>query len=225
MLAGDDFQALGITPSASDAEVRAAYEGILRDVPEVEFTAANLVHAQRAQRIRNRVEAAFVNLSDAGKRRAYTLMHEEEQQDRNAKPSAERALEGERWFREGKVHLELQRCAQALEAFGMASQLDPEQGEYASHLGYALYLSNPDDEVVRAEATEHIARGIKRSPKSELSYVFLGRIFKAKGDIDVARKIFSKALRIKPDFQPAVQELRLLNKPTPKGVLSRLIGR
>jgi len=107
----------------------------------------------------------------------------------------------------------------------MASHLDPEQGEYVSHLGYALYLSNPNDGVVQDEAMEHVACGIKRSPKHELSYVYLGRILKAKGDTEVAKKIFLKALRIKPDFHLASRELRLLEMRERKGVLSRLLGR
>ena len=181
--------------------------------------------AQRAKRISSRIDAAYANLRDEEKRRAYSLMREEEEQDRKQKPSAERALEGERWFRKGKAHLEQRRCAEAVEAFGMASHLDPEQGEYVSHLGYALYLSNPNDEVVQGEAMEHVACGIKRSPKHELSYVYLGRILKAKGDTEVAKKIFLKALRIKPDFHPAVRELRLLEMRERKGVFSRLLRR
>jgi len=225
VLAGDDFEALGITPSASDQEVRSAYERILADIPEIEPTPANLMLGQRAKRIRSRIDAAYANLRDEEKRRAYSLMREEEEQDRKKKPSAERALEGERWFRKGKAYLEQRRCAEAVEAFGMASHLDPEQGEYVSHLGYALYLSNPNDEVVQGEAMEHVACGIKRSPKNELSYVYLGRILKAKGDTEVAKKIFLKALRIKPDFHPAVRELRLLEMRERKGVFSRLLRR
>lgn len=227
VLAGDDFQALGIAPIASDAEVRAAYEAILQEIPEIESTTANLVHTQQAKRIRSRIEAAYANLGSEEKRRAYSLLREEEEQDRKAKPSAERALEGERWFRKGKSHLEQKHCDAAIEAFGMAAHLDPEQGEYASHLGYALFLSNPKDDVVQREAMEHLAAGIKRSPKHELSYLYLGRILKAKGDVEVAKKIFKKALRIKPDFHPAVQELRVLEmrERSGKGMLSRLIGR
>jgi tetratricopeptide (TPR) repeat protein len=225
VLAGDDFEALGITSSASDQEVRSAYKGILADIPEIEPTAANLMLVQRAKRIRSRIDAAYANLRGEETRRAYSLMREEEEQDRKQKPSAERALEGERWFRKGKAHLECRRCAEAAEAFGMASHLDPEQGEYASHLGYALFLSNPNDEVVHREAMEHVACGIKRSPKDELSYVYLGRILKAKGETEVAKKIFLKALRIKPDFHLAVRELRLLEMRERKGVFSRLMGR
>jgi len=227
VLAGGDFEALGISPSASDQEVRSAYEDILKDIPKIEPTRANLLLTQRAARIRSRIEAAYANLRDEDKRRAYSLLRAEEEQDRQAKPSAERALEGERWFRKGKAHIERKRFSEAVEALGMASHLDPEQGEYASHLGYALYLSNPTDKVVQREAMEHVAGGIKRAPKHELSYLYLGRILKAMGDVEVAKKIFLKALRVKPDFHPAAQELRVLEMRERKtrGLFGRLRGR
>ena len=77
---------------------------------------------------------------------------------------------------------------------------------------------------MQREAMEHVASGIKRTPMNELSYVYLGRILKAKGDTDAAKKIFRRALRIKPDFHPALQELRLLEMRERKGggLLSRL---
>jgi DNA-binding response OmpR family regulator len=126
------------------------------------------------------------------------------------KTEAERALEAERWFRDGKGFLATKRFQQAAEAFGMAAHLDPGEGEYAAHLGYSLYLTNPKDTLVERESLEHIARGIKQSPSRELSYVFLGRIFKAKGDVEMAAKVFRRALKIRPDCHPARQELRLL---------------
>ena len=99
----------------------------------------------------------------------------------------------------------------------MAAHLDPDEGEYLSHLGYAMYLSEPQQELVQREAMEHIANGIKRSPDRELSYVFLGRLLRGKGDAETARKVLRKALRINPDCHPAHQELRLLELREQKG--------
>lgn len=227
LAARDDFEVLGVTPTASDQQVYTAFRDLLQQVPDIESAPATLVLAQKGERIRGRIQAAYANLQTEDKRRAYSLLRAEEEQDRKAKPSAERALEGERWFRKGQTHLDQKRCDEAIEAFGMAAHLDPEQGEYASHLGYSLFLSNPGDAVVQREAMEHLAAGIKRSPDHEGSYVFLGRVLRAKGDVEAAKKIFQKALRIKPGFHPAVQELRVLEmrEQKKKGVLTRLIGR
>ncbi|MEM7409648.1 MAG: response regulator [Myxococcota bacterium] len=228
LLSSDDFEVLGVGPDSSDSEVRAAHRARLDEVPEVESTTANLVLCQQADRIRVRIRAAFDNLGNAEKRRAYAMLRDEEAEDRRAQSSAERVLEGERWFRKGETHLDAKQYDQATEAFGMASHLDPEQGDYVAHLGYALYLTNPSDAVVQREALENVAKGIKLSSDQPLPYVFLGRIHKAKGEVEVAKKIFSKALLLKPDFRPAIQELRVIEmrerKGKGKGVLSRLMG-
>ena len=106
----------------------------------------------------------------------------------------------------------------------MASHLDPDEGDYLSHLGWALYLANPDEDVVQREAMEHIARAIKTSPNRELSYVYLGRIVQAKGNLKTARRIFDRALEMNPDCEAASQALRLLGlrEEKSKGLLSRL---
>lgn len=141
--------------------------------------------------------------------------------------SASRALDAETWFRKGQDFLKSRKYPEAVEAFGMSAHLDPREGEYVAHLGYALYLSKPDDELVRKEALEDIARGVKLSPDRETSYVFMGRIFKVMGDIQVARKMFSRALVIRPHCREASQELRLIEMREKKnsGFLSRLRSR
>ena len=151
-------------------------------------------------------------------------MRQEEEPEQDLTSAAERSLDAERLFRKGKGLLNSKRYVEAAEAFGMASHFFPDEGEYLSHLGYALYLSNPSENLVQREAMEHIANGIKRSPTSAMSYVYLGKILRAKGEMDTAKKIFRKALRISPDCHPAHQEIRLLEmrEKKGKGILSRL---
>jgi len=225
---GDDFEVLGVGVDVSDEELRDAYRQRLGEVPAGALDSSDLELRIRAERIRDRIESAYAHLKDAESRRAYALLRKEEHQDREAENAAERALEGERWFRKGRGHMERRRYEEAAEAFGMASHLDPKEGEYLSHLGYALFLSNPDNKVVQREAMEHVANGIKRSPTREISHVYLGRIMKARGDEEAALKLFRRALRIKPDSHPALQEIRLLEmrkrKGKGKGILSRIMG-
>jgi Flp pilus assembly protein TadD len=158
-----------------------------------------------AERVRQRADRRVGHLIDrAGKQVGTTT----------ATPSghseAERALQAESWFRTGRDRLKAKKYDEAVEAFGMSAHLDPAEGEYVSHLGYALYLSKPDHELVRKEALEDIARGIKLSPDREISYVFLGRIFKVGGELLNAEKMFRRALEIRPHCREAAQELRLI---------------
>jgi CheY-like chemotaxis protein/tetratricopeptide (TPR) repeat protein len=155
---------------------------------------------------------------------------EELQRDSEAAPQAEesaaRSLEAESWFRKGEGFLAMKRYVKAIEAFGMAIHLDPAQGEYSAHLGYALHLNQPRNELVRREALEHIANGIKLSPESWKPLVFLAHVFRAAGELDNARKVLRRALKIQPDCHAARQELRLLEQPEkPRSLLERLLDR
>jgi tetratricopeptide (TPR) repeat protein len=141
--------------------------------------------------------------------------------------SGSRAREAETWFRKGEGFLRSKRYMPAAEAFGMAAHLDPTAGEYRAHLGYALHLANPRNELVRREALEHIAQGIKLSPGRDKPLLFLGRVFKAAGDLENARKVFRRALKIRPDGLEAQRELRELGGEASerKSFLARLLGR
>lgn len=228
VMTGDDFEVLGVDVDVSESALEDARSRLLAAIPPISADATDFDLRARADRIRDRIESAYAHLSDPESRRAYALLRSEERQDREAGSAAERALEGERWFRKGRGCLEGRRYEEAAEAFGMASHLDPNEGEYLAHLGYALFLSKPGNKVVQREAMEHVANGIKRSPNREMSHVYLGRILKARGEEDAAYKIFRRALRIRPDSHAALQEIRLLEmrkrKGRSKGLLSRLLG-
>jgi DNA-binding response OmpR family regulator/tetratricopeptide (TPR) repeat protein len=161
-----------------------------------------------ARRIQKGLDRRYGHLLE---RHAEAALTEEEEVEQAApEGSAARALEAESWFHKGREQLKAKMTDKAVEAFGMAAHLEPAEGEYVAHLGYALYVARPDDEMVRQEALEHIARGIKLSPDREISYVYLGRIFKVMGDNDVAKKMFSRALQIRPHCREASVELRLM---------------
>jgi tetratricopeptide (TPR) repeat protein len=134
----------------------------------------------------------------------------------DAKQATERSLEAENWFRKGRLCLREKAHAKAVEAFGMASHLDPGEGDYVAHLGYSLYMSNPNQTVVRREAMEHIAKGIKLSPEREMPYVYLARIFRETDDVESARKVLRRAAKIHPDSLEVQRERRLLGAPSPQ---------
>ncbi len=220
----DDFAVLEVAEEASDEEVRRAYHAQLEALGVAGPPAQDPRVAQMVEQIRERVTTAYRHLEDAESRASYAAARREEEKARAAQAEAERALEAEGWFRKGERYLRAKRYNDAVEAFGMSTHLDPEEGEYISHLGWALYLKEPDEEVVRREALEQIARGVKLSPKRALPYVYLGRIFKAIDDAEHARKMFRKATKVDPDCHPALQELRLLEmrEQKSKGLLGRL---
>jgi CheY-like chemotaxis protein/tetratricopeptide (TPR) repeat protein len=220
----DDFSVLEVSELASDEDVRRAYHAQLEALGVAGPKPEDPRMAQLVEQIRGRVTIAYRHLQDVESRDSYAAARREEEKARAAREEAARALEAEGWFRKGERFLRSKRYDEAVEAFGMSAHLDPEEGEYVSHLGWALYLKQPDDDLVRREALEQIARGIKLSPRRALPYVYLGRIFKAIDDPEHARKMFRKATKVDPDCHPALQELRLLEMRDQKhkGVLGRL---
>lgn len=222
----DDFGVLGVAEDPSDEEVREAYERMLAAVPLEQLPAEDQPLVDLAGRLRDRIEEAYAHLGDADSRRAFAALHRESESSREAEEQASRALEAESWFRKGEALLESRRYDGAIEAFGMAAHLDPKEGEYAAHLGYALHLAQPHDELVMREALEHIARGIKQTPDRWKPLVYLGRVFVAAGERENARKVLRRALKVQPDCHAALLELRLLDQRTEGrvGLLVRVGG-
>lgn len=125
---------------------------------------------------------------------------------------ADRAKDAERHFREGESHLAGKRYDEAAESFGMSAHLDPSQGEYRAHLGYVLHLQNPGSDIVRREALEHIAKGVKLAAEQWKPLLYLARVFIAAGENRNARKVLLSAVHRHPDCEPLIEELRRLKR-------------
>jgi DNA-binding response OmpR family regulator len=137
----------------------------------------------------------------------------------------DRSRDAERHFVEGDGHLTAKRYEDAVASFGLAVHLDPDQGEYLAHLGYAMFMKDPASGLVRKEALEHIARGIKLAGEQWKPLLFLARVFIGANDDANARKVLKGAIRRHPDCEPLRTELARMAraKSEPKrGLLSSL---
>ncbi len=220
-----DIELLRVTEESSDEDVRSAYEELLAIIGFERIPAEQTQLRALAGKVREHVERAYRRLRDAASREAVLAERREGDSTREAEEAAKRALEAEGWFRKGETALRRSRYDEAVEAFGMAAHLDPAQGEYGAHLGYALHLSRPNNELVRREALEHIAQGIKRSPGRWKPLLYLGRVFRAAGERDNARKVLRRVLALHPDCREAREELDLLDRPEgSEGLVGRLRG-
>jgi cytochrome c-type biogenesis protein CcmH/NrfG len=77
------------------------------------------------------------------------------------------------------------------------------------------------------EALEHVKRGLKLASHREKPYLFLGRLYKVIGRVDLAERMFARAVRIQPECVDALRELRLINmrRQKSKGLIGRLLRR
>lgn len=220
----DDFAILEVREESSDDEVHRAYQARLAfDFLRLPAPLADEPALRDlVKQIRGCYSEAYQHLRTQDGRRVHAALGKS---PRSKPAEVERALDAEGWFRKGEAFLNERAYDKALEAFGMATHFDPEQGEYLSHLGYALFLTNPRDELVRREAMENMAKGIKLSPDRPVSYVYLARALKAHDDIRNAKRMLQRALKIDPDCHPALQEQRLLDTRRDKSKKTGLLGR
>lgn len=211
--ARDDFALFRIDASSSDADVRREYDRlraylVLDRIPQ-ELDALRALAtglAPKLDQAYGRVRTAELRTAFAGLRR-----REGGAKEQSEAPSAgDRAREAESWFRTGEGHLAHAEYEKAVEAFGMAVHCDPSQGDYHAHLGYALHQSDPGQEILRREALEHVAKGVKLAPGREKPLLFLARIFRESGETETAAKVLRRALRLSPDNPALVQEMCLI---------------
>lgn len=213
----DDFAVLGVKVESTDDEIRSAYVRLAKQVHPDRFSNASEPLRKLADKVFARVAMAFENIGTLQARAEYFTQLRRAAEEAKAQAEAHRMLQAENWFQKGEGYLKVKSYDKAIEAFGMACHTYPQEGEYLSHLGYALFLRNPTDGVIRQEALQHLAKGIKLAPDREKSYLFLGRIYKAADDLEMARKMFTRAVQVKADCHEALQELRLLNLREEKG--------
>ncbi len=213
----DDFEVLGVKVESTDDEVRSSYVRLAKQVHPDRFSNASEPMRKLADNVFGRVAVAFEHIGTLQARAEYFTKQRRAAEETKAQAEAHRMLQAENWFQKGEGYLKIKSYGKAVEAFGMACHIYPQEGEYLSHLGYALHLNSPGNEVIRQEALQHLAKGIKLAPEREKSYLFLGRIYKAANDSEMARKMFTRAVQVKADCHEALQELRLLNLREEKG--------
>jgi CheY-like chemotaxis protein/tetratricopeptide (TPR) repeat protein len=219
----DDFELFGIEAETRDADVQRAYRELIGSFPPIPPDLDEL-----AGRVRSRIDRAYGRVKSKELRAAFASLRKSSAKRQPAERKGSRAVEAEQHFRKGLERLAANDPVGGVEAFGMAVHLDPDQGDYVAHLGYALYRSKPESDVIRREALEHIAKGVKLAPDQVTPLLFLGRVFRETGAPASAAKVFRKALALSPDHHEVLQELCLVQidprQRKKKGLLDRLRG-
>jgi CheY-like chemotaxis protein/tetratricopeptide (TPR) repeat protein len=211
--AQDDFELFGIEAGVSDGEVQAVYRKLVESFPSIPPELDDL-----ASKVRSRIDQVYGRVGNQDSRAAFAALRNTNENRRAPDPEGARVVDAESWFRKGQACLNADDVHGAIEALGMAMHLDPDQGDYAAHLGYALYQSDPESAVIRREALEHIAKGVKLAPDRVTPLLFLGRVFRLTGNAAMAEKVLRRGLELSADHHGLLQELCLLDVdvPTPK---------
>ncbi|MDW7709861.1 MAG: response regulator [Deferrisomatales bacterium] len=221
------FQVLEVPLTASDEKVRESYLTRAKDVhpdmlapsdpPELRQIHAEIFHL---------VQAAYEALKAEVRRREYLKFLQEGLEEEVA--GGARVLEAEACFQEGRLLLRRRAWDDAAEALRRAWEANPEEGEYALHLGIArLHQAAAGRENVLPEAEELLLRARGLLGASAEPSFRLGHLRALQGDLEAARTHLEAALARDPNHVQALRELRLLRmRQERKGsVLGALFGR
>ncbi|MBW2495350.1 MAG: response regulator [Deltaproteobacteria bacterium] len=221
------FEILGVHESASEEEIQNAYQQRAAQLHPDHYRRAGDAVVHLASEVFAQINLAYQTLTDQRRRSEYLLDQRKDQRDADRRRESEQALEAAVQFQEGQRLLAQRSYERALEVFGRALQLYPEAGEYHSHYGWTLHLCHPDQPDIAAEAIEHVRRGIKLAGQRETSYLFMGRLCKVVGRVELAEKMFARAVQLEPGCVEALRELRLINlrRHKSKGLIGRLLRR
>ncbi|MBW2499932.1 MAG: response regulator [Deltaproteobacteria bacterium] len=223
----DHFGVLGVAASASDEEIRNAFAALAKRVHPDRFHAASGSVRQLGGRVFERVSEAHKGISTAEARAAYARERNLGRRVAEVEDEGRRALQAETEFQRGQARMAERDYEGALQCFGRAIESYPAEGEYRSHYGWCLHLCHPDNDIMLEEALEHCREGVKLAKDREKPYLLLGRLYKAMGKTVTAKKMFMRAVQIKPQCVEAMRELRIMNmrRDKEKGVLKRLFRR
>ena len=207
----DHYQVLEVDRSAGDEEIRVAYACLAKRTHPDRFHGASSSVRQLAAQVFERVAEAHGTISTSDGRRAYAAELSRGKKLDAVEDEGRRALAAETEFQKGEAKLASRDYEGALLHFGKAMENFPSEGEYRSHYGWCLYLCHQDNDVMLGEALEHCREGLKLAKDREKPYLLLGRLYKAMGKAGAAKKMFSRAVQIKPQCVEAMRELRIMN--------------
>ena len=221
------FEILGVDDSATEEQLRAAFEKRAAHLHPDQYRRSGEAVAHLASEVFAQLNQAYQTLADPRRCSEYVLDQRKGERDAERQKKSEQALEAEVRFQEGQRLLAQRAYERALVVFGRALELYPDAGEYHAHYGWTLHLCHPDQPDIAYEAIEHVRRGIKLAGQRETSYLFLGRLCKVIGRVEVAERMFARAVQLEPGCVEALRELRLINlrQHKAKGLIGRLLRR
>lgn len=199
------FEILGLSEKAKSKEIRRAYlelsklfhpDKVAKDAPEEVKELTSYIFAK--------ISKANEILSDDNKRATYLKELE--------KGIAEKILESESLFEDGRALLKTNQAAKALVLFEKAMSLRPPTSDMRLHLIWAKLLTVPTHDVENYFKTlEADLNRIPPEDRHNSTYYFVkGLYLRQIGDLDSAEKTVKHALSLTPNFIEAQRELHII---------------
>jgi curved DNA-binding protein CbpA len=225
----DYFWVLGIGRDAAPAEIDHAYEALARSFHADRYRMAPEEDRKAAKEMFDRLADAHRVLGDAARRRAYiaklgpaetTLEEPPNHVDRPAPPGAVPVVSSggssssggaaQALYEVGLEHLRARRHHQAVEALRQAARLVPNQADYRSELGWALFRQAPADARASRAAIAELRRATQIDERHRSAALHLSEIFAQTGQPELAIAELERLLTLDPAALEVADELRRL---------------
>ncbi len=138
---------------------------------------------------------------------AETIELEETTETRTTETGGDTRLSAELMFIKAKGSLAEGSYKDAIKTLQQITDLNPTEGEYWAHLGWAVYKDDPSK---LKEAEQLIKDSIDLNNELDSAWYFLGRIFIEADDLAWAQKALTTALAKNPWMTEALYELKRL---------------
>jgi tetratricopeptide (TPR) repeat protein len=215
----DYFTLLGLPIGAPPDDVKNTYFMLARKLHPDRLASIGVDDEDRkAQRLMACLNEAFAVLNDPVRRADYVTVlgrggeaavRAEEQA---ADELAMRVMRAEEAFRLGEMALRREQIDQAVQQFGIAAELQPNEAEYQAMLAWATFAAAPDKNVVAQVTRRALTRAADANDRSPTALFYLGRVERMLGREKEALHYFQEVLRIKPSHSEATSEARILEQ-------------
>ncbi len=207
----DFYGRLGLDQEASTDEVIAAWEVASGELhPDALAGLLDADARNKGKELYARLCEAYEVLVDPETRAAYDAELEAGDAPAIAEPAGDPGL-AEATLMRGLAALEARDPASALRFFELADR-QSRQAVHRMYAGWAAFLNAPSSDTTgREAAVDRIKAALREATEEDQGYVLLANTQRLMGKVNVARKLYSKALRLNPDNREATFELELLS--------------
>ncbi len=189
----DHYQLLGLVRAAKAADIKHAYREAAKTYhPDALSTAGlDLDTRQKASNVFARISKAHAVLSNPRRRAEYDAA----KNSREGPIDAERLANAETLYRKGDVLLRAGNFSGAIEFLRPAVDLWPDESDYCSALGWALFRKRPSEPAL---AREQLERAVELSPDNPIAIHRLSVVVRSLGETDEADGLLKRARAIDP---------------------------
>ena len=204
------FEMLGVGPTATVDEVKAAYIALAKTWHPDRLPAALADVKDGCARVFARMSEAHQTLTDDDKRSRYSRLMKEGGETPEQQQEIANVLGATVEFQKAEIWLRKNDLAQSEQHARRALELDPQQADYVALVAWleALKVDSQSPEATQARIAD-LDRALKMNERCERAYFYRAMLYKRTQRDGLAFKDFRKVAELNPKNIDAQRELRL----------------